>query len=390
MSDLHVTLNGLPVERAVIHEPQKGPWFADIDLVKDLAPSGRATLKVGTVTFIGTIDPTASGNFGERGKVRLVAGGNGWNKLVSRRDYNSDAGVRASVVASEVASDCGETIGTFQPQRAKIGNHYARAAGPAGRVLEDVIGSVPWYVDRTGTTHVGARSASPVASGAVTGIQSYDARHKQLQLKVDDLALVLVGQTVSTPLAPETLTISALETRITPEAIQLTAWCGGEQRSEVADLLSAIARRATQTHLWGVYEYRVVDMVGDRARLQATDASVGLPDLSFIEQWPGIAGAHVTLSPSSIVLVSFVNGSPTRPVITHWRDGRAESPTQIEIGKINPAAVARQTDPVESIMPPAIFSGTIGGVPASGVLTFPLVKLLGTITGGSSLVKIGQ
>jgi len=271
MSDLHVTLNGLPVEKATIHEPAKGPWFADIDLVKDLAPTGKATLKVGATSFVGTIDSTASGDFGGRGKVRLIAGGNGWNKLVGRRDYNSDAGVRASIIASDVASEVGETIGGFQPQRAKIGNHYARTAGPAGRVLEDVIGSAPWYVDRAGVTQIGPRSASAVAAGAVSGIQSYDARHRQLKLTADNLSLVQVGQTVSTPLAPSALTISALEIAITPESIQLTAWCGGEERSEVADLLSAIAKRATETHLWGVYEYRVVDMVADRARLQTAD-----------------------------------------------------------------------------------------------------------------------
>ncbi len=390
MTELHVTLNGLPVERAVIHEPHQGPWFADIDLVTDPAPSGKATLKVGTTTFLGTIDPSASGDFGGRGRVRLVAGANGWNKLVRQRDYSSDVGVSAAAVASELASDAGETIGVYQPQRAKIGSHYAREAGPAGKALEEVIGSATWWVDRVGVTHVGARAATALAPGAVTGIQGYNARQRELTLAVSDLGLVQVGQTVTSPLASDTLTISSLETRITPEAIKLTAWCGSEKRNEVADLLSAIARRATETHLWGLYEYRVVDMVADRARLQATDPSVGLPDLNYIEQWPGLAGAHVTLAPSTIVLVQFVNGSPTRPVITHWRDGRSETPLQVEIGKIAPAAAARQGDPVESILPPAIFSGTVGGAPATGVITFPLVKILGAITGGSALVRIGQ
>ncbi len=394
MSDLHVTLNGLPVEKATIYEPQKGPWFADIDLVKDLAPTGKATLKVGSTTFVGTVDSSASGDFGGRGRVRLVAGGNGWNKLAVRKPYSSDVGVRASEIAADIATEVGETIGSFQPQRQKIGNHYARAAGPAGRVLEDAIGSAGWWVDRAGVTQIGARSASAVAAGAVSGIQGFDARQKQLSLTVDDLSLVQVGQTVSTPLAPAALTISTLEIRITPEAIKLTAWCGDETRNEVADLLSAIARRATETHLWGVYEYRVVDMIADRARLQATDPSLGLPDLSFIEQWPGIAGAHVTLAPASIVLVSFVNGSPTRPVITHWRDGRSESPLQIEIGKIAPAAAARQGDPVEVLLPPAVITGTalIGGTPTpiTAVAMFPIAKTLGVITGGSNLVKIGQ
>jgi hypothetical protein len=41
------------------------------------------------------------------------------------------------------------------------------------------------------------------------------------------------------------------------------------------------------------------------------------------------------------------------------------------------------------LLPPAVFTGVIGGSPASGVITFPAGYTLGSIETASGTVKIG-
>lgn len=58
-----------------------------------------------------------------------------------------------------------------------------------------------------------------------------------------------------------------------------------------------------------------------------------------------------------------------------------DGPTKIRIGGAATAALAaRLGDTVEVLLPPAVFSGTIAGSPASGVLTFTTNVTTGTIS----------
>jgi hypothetical protein len=107
--------------------------------------------------------------------------------------------------------------------------------------------------------------------------------------------------------------------------------------------------------------------------------------LSGIPVKHGLPGVDVRAVTGSRVLLGFVNGDPRQPYAALWSASSIES---ITIGGAGAAPAARQGDAVEVLLPPAIFSGTIGGVPASGVLTFPLVKTMGVITAGSGKVGI--
>lgn len=65
--------------------------------------------------------------------------------------------------------------------------------------------------------------------------------------------------------------------------------------------------------------YRVVEINADgRLHLQAVRKTAGYPDLLFIQMQPGIAGAKCTPALGSVVLVAFVEGDPTLPVVTHF------------------------------------------------------------------------
>src|SRR4051812_45598130 len=106
-------LNQLSVVSATIMTPGTGVWIADLDVDLDLSgvlPSGRAVLTIGTTILSGTIDPRASGKFGEKAHVQLVGGGGGWDKIVPAMHLHADFGVLSTAIFNVTAASVGEVV----------------------------------------------------------------------------------------------------------------------------------------------------------------------------------------------------------------------------------------------------------------------------------------
>jgi hypothetical protein len=210
-------------------------------------------------------------------------------------------------------------------------------------------------------------------------------------IALGDPGAVTIGSVLAAGL-DEPMTVRELELVVTSGELRVYAWCGGAETAhgELADLVRGIVQRVNDRPLYGLWRYRVVRMVGDRVELQAVKRSVGLPDVLPLSMWPGVAGVHAVLSPGAEVLVQFVEGSRAQPVVTHFagKDGTGFVPVSLALGGTAGPAAARLGDVVEVLLPPAVFSGTIGGSPATGVLTFTTGSALGTITSGSTKVQI--
>ena len=71
---------------------------------------------------------------------------------------------------------------------------------------------------------------------------------------------------------------------------------------------------------WVPRRFRVIRMhTGDqRVELQAVRKTLGFPDILPISMAPGMAGLTAKLTPGCEVLVSFVDGDPAQPLITHF------------------------------------------------------------------------
>jgi hypothetical protein len=371
----YASVNGQTVTKLRIMVGARGPWFALLDLDTDVELAGRVTIEVGGLELVGTVDPVEAGSFGGSRRVRVTAGGGGWGTLVTPKGYHNDAQIKALNVAQDAATAAGEKLGGFAPEKERVGIDYVREAGPAARVLEDVIGSASWWVDYAGLTQVGTRPTSTPSESAYEVI-GYDPRSKVVSLRVDDLAAVGVGSVLTKTLdAPQT--VRDLEVILDGDQLELRAWCGASAAQDrLAGLIRSLVERFTDGALHGVYRYRVIKMALDRIELQAVRKGAGLPDLIPVSAWPGLAGARVQPAPGAEVLVQFVEGDRTMPVVTGFAPDTSGAP------------IARQGDAVEVLLPPAVFSGTIGGSPASGVLTFVMNKALGVITAGSGKAKL--
>lgn len=380
-------INGHPITHLRLTVSARGPWVADCTL-DNAAPdvTGRVTIKLEGLELVGTV--TDGGAYLGAKTVRIVAGGGSWARALPPKGYHNDAGIKALNVAQDAAREAGEVLGSFAPEHARIGVDYARQAGPASRTLKNVIGSAAWWVDYAGVTHVGARSSAPIAEDAYEVLEA-NPRSKRVVLGVQDLSSVVIGSVLSKGLdGPHT--VRDLEIELAAERIRVVAWCGpASGSSRLASLLQAVIEQSTDKPLHGLWEYRVVAMSGERVDLQAVDKSAGLPDLAQVSMWPGVAGVHAELAPGAEVLVQFIEGDRTRPVVTLFGGNGTPGwlPDTLTLGGTSGPPIAREGDTVEVLLPPAIFTGTINGVPSPPVPVFTGTKIVGMIVGGSFKVR---
>jgi hypothetical protein len=407
MTDVSASIAGNRLTSLRVVVGNVGPWIAECVFEQAPDVSGAVVIDIGTTTLHGTIVPASDGTHALQRRSRVVGGAAGWGSPLTARDYHSDAGVKAKLIAEDAAREVGESIGTFVPTAERVGNDYVRQAARASRTLEDVIGGVPWWLDFAGKTNVGTRPSFALDSSAYQ-VMAFDPNNRIATIAVDDPSVIQIGAVLSKDLdAPQT--IREYEIRITDHELRITAWCGGGEASSgrLAGLLAAIARRATDGPLWGMWRYRVVRMAVDgRVELQAVRRAAGLPDVAPVSMWPGVAGAHAELTPGAEVVVEFVEGDRTQPVITHFagKDGVGFVPASLAFCGSTQAA-ARQGDLTQSggagtvcvltPIPPAVPAppngAVVAGVPhliSFGLAAVPQAPLYGAISSGSPKVRV--
>lgn len=338
MTTSYANVDGEYLIEGKLHIPNVGPWWADVvfQASPEFADSQRVTLNLGGLELSGTVDPNQNGTFGTQRRMRIVAGANGWAKFVTPQHYHNDAGVLARTIAQDAARLAGETLGAFAPAAEKVGIDYVRQSAPAVRTLEDVIGGEVWWVNAAGETVVGERTTSEV-SDASYEVLEYSPAEKLATMTVDDLTTIGIGSIFTNGLdAP--LTAFQIEVVISPERARVMVWGGGtaKGRGRLAANFEALVTSVLRRRLFGKYSYRVIEMSGNRVKLQAVAANLGLPDLSPVSMKPGVAGAWASLVGGSIVVVEFLNGDRTMPMITAFagKDEGAHAPESLELSVV--------------------------------------------------------
>lgn len=386
----YASINGTPASNLHLTVGWNGPWFCDVDIEASTNVSGKVTLIIGdSLALVGTVDTSRDGVFGDTRSVRIVGGANGWARSLPPRDYANDAGVKVESIAQHLAMATGETFGTLAPTTPRVGVHYTRRSGSAANTLVDIIGDVQWWVDYAGVTQVGARPASTPDPRAYA-VVDYDARSGRAVISPDDLGTISPGSQIR---VSDQLTVVARDVEIVLSAGErhVIAWCGpSTSGNRLAGMLKSIARSVADERIWGVYQYRVFRMSGDRVELQAVSKTAGLPDMLPIDQWHGAPGTHAILTPGAHVLVGFVEGDRSMPYIQSYvgKGGPGAAPVSLELGGPDGKAAARTGDMVRVTMPVGTFDGTISGAPAVGTITWVDPYAYGEIVGGSLVVRI--
>lgn len=351
-SNTFVAVNGQSVRTLKLQVSAVGPWVADVDLTAAAALSGSVALTVGSTTLRGTVVPQQTSTFALQTSARIVGGAAGWSKLLTPKAYHNDAGVKAQLITQDAARECGETLGTFAPTLERVGVDFVRANEPASKVIEYAAGGAAWWVDYAGITHVGTRPTGSLAPSAYV-LQQYNGRERTAQLAIDDLAALEIGSIITDERLDGPQIIHDFEVTTTNGSpLRASVWFGGlpNEAGRLGGLLRSIIAHATAGELPGIYRYRVATMNADgRVDLQAVRKQAGLPDLRSTSQWPGIAGAAITLTLGAEVLVQFIDSDPSQPVITGYvgEAGPGFVPVSIALCGSEQAA-ARQGDLVQS------------------------------------------
>lgn len=197
--------SSLNAERTVagsLYVPAYGAWVADVALALSALLTGPVTLTVGNLTLQGSIVRT--GTYAGSRVYRLTGGAGGWRQDLPARAYVRTAGISASMVLSDLASESGETIA--DAPTTSLGASYVRLAGPASRTLSALASQ--WYVDTDGTTRIGARPSSAITSEFVPTNRNGGAG--TIEVATEDPASWLPGRTFTSPLlSTSILTVAA-------------------------------------------------------------------------------------------------------------------------------------------------------------------------------------
>lgn len=376
-----------------------GPWFADFVLdsvVPYSAMSGLQTLTIDGAKYVGTVDRGRYGSAIGATSGRIVGGAGRWGATVAPKHYHDDAGVRTAAVLRDLAAACGETMGTVDGVPARTRPDYSRPSEPAATTLANIIGtSATWRVRSDGTTEVApVGSVGPVVPADAYVLTAWSPESRLAEIATPDASVIAIGSRIDAAALGGVVTVRDVEISVSSDEriIRLSVAMPDDVpagASKLADVFGRlVARSAKPEALWGVYAYRVVSQSADRVTLQS--ATPGMPDMRGIRLWHGVPGVVATLVPGADVLVGFVGGDRSRPYVQSYV--AMLGPAALAIGgpvaSCSPAA--RTGDAVEVTLPPASFSGTIGGSPATGTVTWaPPQKATGVITGGSTVVRIG-
>jgi hypothetical protein len=321
----------------VLTVPGVGLWYANVDLAGEVALSGQVSLSMLDTVWLGTI--IAGAVVDGKSRYRIVAGAGKWGTELPPRAYANDAGLQVSKLIADVASEAGERPPANAPTTRK-GPHYARPLAPASFTL-NLLAPRDWYALADGVVTFGARpvlpaSALPVVARDPVGLSVEYAA-------ADSFAGLLPG------LATEFGTAADLELSVDSTGARARAYAGlegGNARVQwFARMLDAVdpGRRFR-----GVSEYRIVTQSGERLNLQPVRSRSALPDLARVPVRMGIPGCKATFLPGAQVLVSFLEGDPTRPAVTGFDapDQPGWMPLVLQFGGPIALGIARQTDPV--------------------------------------------
>lgn len=223
MSVAESSVNAHRIRLARLTVPRIGAWLADAwtdDEIPDAELAKPVTLTVAGLSLVGSLvrGETWQGST----RVRLVGGKGGWRRRLPARWYVSDAGVRASQVAADVATECGETISQGLASDPPLGAWYARQAWSASRTLAQL--GCPWRVLDDGTTSLQAWPVSRI--GTTFDLTAYDAARCIVELATDTPSDWRPGRVFSYPRLPDgDFAISDVVMTVEPGKLRVQAWC---------------------------------------------------------------------------------------------------------------------------------------------------------------------
>ena len=309
---MYAEIHGHRVITGRITIPLWGCWHADVRVDDYVDEVQMGTLRVGALALVCSV--VRSANVAGARSQRLVGGAGGWRKDVSSRQYQHDAGVMISLVLRETASEVGETVVIGEDR--SIGPGYTRTAGPAARVLRDLVGDNGWYLREDGVTVIGTRPGGAVP-GAYTAI-GYDGAAGVVTIGADDVSALMPGRTISTAVIGTRL-ICGVTHLLDKGTLRSDCMIGDGDRIKEG-LLGLIREESRPNTLYlAQWEYQVASSAWGSVDVEPGPEALaaGLPPLAGVKCIASIIGGTSRVPVGTTVLVGFRNGNPIQPYVAH-------------------------------------------------------------------------
>lgn len=303
------TLGRKPITRIRAHIPRMGVATADVEIQGVNVLAGRQQLVIGDLALEGVIEP-GGGAVAGVATYEWTAGAGGWKTTIPARGYDSSQGILRSTILRDAAQACGETVVIGLAEQ-RLGlpptGGYLRLAGRAWDTLEAL--GVPWYVDAAGVTQISERPAGTAPADGTTVYWERDLGRRIVVPASEKVAAWLPGRTFEGEII-EALDIEAAAGE--PIKLILTLGTRGDLRALLTEQRSAPEQRA---RYYGRYRYKVVKRNGNFYDLEPLDKTIGLQDITNRDLWMGAPGHDALLPAGYLVLVSFLDGLPSEPVV---------------------------------------------------------------------------
>lgn len=160
---------------------------------------------------------------------------------------------------------------------------------------------------------------------------------------------------------------------------------GGRVKGKLLETVKALVRELTaHTAYHAPVRYRVVQVGPDgRLSLQIVRKASGFPDVLPVQLQAGMPGGKGKPALGSIVLVQFIEGDPTMPIVTHFArpDDAAFVPTEAALDASALLELGKSADTVklaDGVLPVVRVGDAVQAGPFSG-----------TAVGGSTKVMAG-
>lgn len=152
---------GLQVTSARVLLPPWGAATADVELPDPSALPSSGVLTIADLSLTMAVVRAPAGGFAGSQSARLVGGAGGWRRPVNERAYRAAGGVKLSTVVRDAAAEVGEAVVVPGAADRLLGSFWLRPAGPASRVLRQLLGQA-WHVDPIGLTRASSWTEAPV------------------------------------------------------------------------------------------------------------------------------------------------------------------------------------------------------------------------------------
>ena len=394
------SVNGKRLLIAVVTEPIRGAWVADVEVESAADLPASVTIELGTgASFVGTV--VRGGVFAGRWVARIVGGAGGLSRDVESRYYDATP---ARTVLDGIATDSGETLDTAILPTV-LGHSLSRWMRPIGFPqyalddLADELGAT-WRVTRAGRIWVGvdrwpalSAPAAEITPGPSAGTVS---------IAPAEAALVRPGVTYLGK------RVSLVTTTLQGGKLRQVVWQDEGAGDRLLATLTGLVGRVLGTRLDYLAKYpaTVVRQTADGLALDVVpdDDRIKGRGLTRVPIRHGSPGWGVRVPSGTRVSVGFDAGDPRRPYVSDWEPGsvtevsfaagtrganRIGDMVTVPLSPLNIvqlAAALVSTAPGNPLLasPAAIAAAAIPGAPL-----VPPITIYGCTSSGSAKMKIG-